>query len=109
MADLHQADVGIEIAEQVVGFLENGAVFVAHAEVESQILGGAPVILHKSRMPSCGGAAWDRRLPPTLEGHAGEEIFERVRLGTGPVRLTTPPRKVMLPRALPYAPPVTSS
>ena len=50
MAHLHHAYVGIKISQQIVSFLGYTAEFVANAEVEGQILGGAPVILEKTRV-----------------------------------------------------------
>ena len=50
MAHLHHAYVWIEIAQQIVSFLGHTAELVANAEVDSQILGGPPVILEKPRV-----------------------------------------------------------
>ena len=47
MAHLHHAHVRIKIAQKIVSFLHHRTEFVAHTEVECEILKRPPVILEK--------------------------------------------------------------
>ena len=107
MAHLHHSDVRIKVAQQIVSFLRNAAVLVANAEVDSQILRGALVILEKSGVRPVvqlqgriSHFTDDLNGTPARKSSADWKPEERCQARAG---LTTPPRNVMLPRALPYA------
>ena len=78
--NLHEAHVRVEVSQQIVGFLWNRAVLVTQAEVESEILCGAIVVLEKSGVRPI--VQLQRRVSHFdrgFEWKAGKEIFQRAR------------------------------
>ena len=77
MADLHQPEFGIEVAEQVVILADGRGVLVAQSEVQGQIRSNAPVVLEKSRVQPLGFVSLRIAITDLAEcGVAGQEIFE---------------------------------
>src|SRR5664279_1362221 len=72
LSDLYHSQIRIEVPEQVVGFLEDRAEFIAQPEVDGKVPGDAPVVLNE------GGIGPIAALPCGIAGkHGGLERSAR--------------------------------